>query len=158
MFGLVLFGIGAYVTGKYFSQTHVRVEDWLNPWPLANTSGGQLVQSWYALGNGGIGGTGLGLGQAAYLVSNSNTDFIFAVIGEEMGLLGRTMVVVAFLLLAGRRPPHRPDGPFRVRQAGGHRPHHHHRVPGLLHHRRDRAASCPSPASPCRSSPTADPR
>jgi cell division protein FtsW (lipid II flippase) len=101
VFGLVLFGIGAYVTGKYFAQTHVRVEDWLNPWPLANGSGGQLVQSWYALGNGGIGGTGLGLGQAAYLVSNSNTDFIFAVIGEEMGLLGSSMVVVAFLLLAG---------------------------------------------------------
>ena len=101
VFGLLLFALGAYVTGKYFAQTHVRVEDWLNPWPLANTSGGQLVQSWYALGNGGIGGTGLGLGQAAYLVSNSNTDFIFAVIGEEMGLLGSSMVIVAFLLLAG---------------------------------------------------------
>ena len=101
VFGLILFGVGAYVTGKYFSQTHIRVEDWLNPWPLANGSGGQLVQSWYALGNGGIGGTGLGLGQAAYLVSNANTDFIFAVIGEEMGLLGSTMVVVAFLLLVG---------------------------------------------------------
>ncbi len=99
--GLVLFGIGAYVTGKYFSQTHIRVEDWLNPWPLANGSGGQLVQSWYALGNGGIGGTGLGLGQAAYQVTNSNTDFIFVVIGEEMGLLGATMVLVAFLLLVG---------------------------------------------------------
>jgi len=99
--GLVLFGIGAYVTGKYFSQTHVRVEDWLNPWPLANTSGRQLVQSWYALGNGGIGGTGLGLGQAAYLVTTSYTDFIFAVIGEEMGLLGATMILVAFLLLVG---------------------------------------------------------
>jgi peptidoglycan glycosyltransferase len=101
VFGLLLFGVGAYVTGKYFAQTHIRVEDWLNPWPLANGTGGQLVQSWYALGNGGIGGTGLGLGQAAYLVSNSNTDFIFAVIGEEMGLLGSSMVVVAFLLLAG---------------------------------------------------------
>ena len=99
--GLVLFGIGAYITGKYFAQTHIRVEDWLNPWPLANGSGGQLVQSWYALGNGGIGGAGLGLGQAAYEVANANTDFIFVVIGEEMGLLGSTMVVVAFLLLVG---------------------------------------------------------
>ena len=58
--GLVLFGVGAYVTGKYFSQTHIRVEDWLEPVAVANGSGGQLVQSWYALGNGGIGGTGLG--------------------------------------------------------------------------------------------------
>jgi cell division protein FtsW (lipid II flippase) len=99
--GLVLFGVGAYIAGKYFAQTHIRVEDWLNPWPRANIDGRQLVQSWYALGNGGIGGTGLGLGQAAFLVTNSNTDFIFAVIGEEMGLLGSTMVVVAFLLVVG---------------------------------------------------------
>ena len=101
LLGIVLFAAGAYVSGKYFSQTHIRVEDWLNPWPLANGSGGQLVQSWYALGSGGIGGTGLGLGQAAYEVANSNTDFIFAVIGEEMGLLGASMVLVAYLLLVG---------------------------------------------------------
>ena len=101
VFGLVLFGIGAYIAGKYFAQTHVRVADWLNPWPLANTSGGQLVQSWYSLGSGGIGGSGLGLGSAAYQVTNANTDFIFVVIGEEMGLLGSTMVVTAFLLLVG---------------------------------------------------------
>ena len=99
--GLVLFGIGAYVTSKYFNQTHVRVEDWLNPWRLANGSGRQLVQSWFAMGSGGIGGSGLGLGVGAYLIANSRTDFIFAVIGEEMGLLGSTMVVVAFLLLVG---------------------------------------------------------
>jgi cell division protein FtsW (lipid II flippase) len=99
--GLVLFGIGAYVTSKYFSQTHIRVEDWLNPWRLANGSGRQLVQSWFALGSGGVGGTGLGLGAGAYLITNSRTDFIFAVIGEEMGLLGSTMVIVAFLLLVG---------------------------------------------------------
>ena len=99
--GLVLFAVGAYVSGKYFSQTHIRVEDWLDPWKLANGSGGQLVQSWYALGSGGIGGSGLGLGAGAYLIANARTDFIFAVIGEEMGLLGSTMVVVAFLLLVG---------------------------------------------------------
>jgi len=101
LFGLILFGIGAYIAGKYFGQTHVRVADWLNPWPLANGSGNQLVQSWYSLGSGGIGGSGLGLGSAAYQVSNANTDFIFVVIGEEMGLLGSTMVVTAFLLLVG---------------------------------------------------------
>jgi len=101
LLGLVLFGVGAYITSKYFSQTHIRVEDWLDPWRLANGSGRQLVQSWFALGSGGIGGTGLGLGAGAYLIANSRTDFIFAVIGEEMGLLGSTMVVVAFLLLVG---------------------------------------------------------
>jgi len=99
--GLVLFAFGAYITAKYFNQTHVRVSDWLDPWKLANGSGRQLVQTWYALGSGGIGGSGLGLGAAAYLIANSRTDFIFAVIGEEMGLLGSTMVIVAFLLLVG---------------------------------------------------------
>ena len=78
------------------------MEDWLTrgSWPTA--SGRQLVQSWYALGSGGIGGTGLGLGPGVPSRSPyPNTDFIFAVIGEEMGLLGSTMVVVAFLLLVG---------------------------------------------------------
>jgi cell division protein FtsW (lipid II flippase) len=59
------------------------------------------VQSWYALGSGGIGGAGLGLGAGAYSIPVPNTDFIFAVIGEEMGLLGSTMILVAFLLLVG---------------------------------------------------------
>lgn len=98
---IVLFGAGAYVTGRYLGQTHIRVEDWLDPWKYANGSGRQLVQAWYSLGSGGIGGSGLGLGSGAYTIPVPNTDFIFAVIGEEMGLLGSTMVIVAFLLLVG---------------------------------------------------------
>jgi cell division protein FtsW (lipid II flippase) len=99
--GVVLFAGGAYFAGKYLNQTHIRIEDWLDPWKLRNGSGAQLVQTWYALGSGGIGGSGLGLGFGAYQITYSNADFIFAVIGEEMGLLGSTMVVVAFLLLVG---------------------------------------------------------
>jgi cell division protein FtsW (lipid II flippase) len=99
--GIILFGIGAFLSGRYLYQTHIRVEDWLDPWRYASTSGEQLVQSWYSLGSGGIGGSGLGLGIGAYKIPVPNTDFIFAVIGEEMGLLGSTMVVVAFLLLVG---------------------------------------------------------
>ncbi len=107
--GVVLFGIGAYIAGRYFSQVHIRVEDWLDPWKYANGSGAQLVQSWYALGSGGIGGSGLGLGAGAYLISIPQSDFIFAIIGEEMGLLGASMVIVAFLLLVG--------GGLRIAQA-----------------------------------------
>ncbi|HWF22296.1 MAG TPA: FtsW/RodA/SpoVE family cell cycle protein [Acidimicrobiales bacterium] len=100
--GIVAFGIGAFLAGKFLSQTHIRVEIWLDPWKiLPNDPGGQLRQSWFALGNGGIGGTGLGLGSGAYSIPNSNSDFIFSVLGEEMGLLGATMVVVAFLMLVG---------------------------------------------------------
>jgi cell division protein FtsW (lipid II flippase) len=101
LLGVILFAIGAYVTSKYFAQTHVRVETWLNPWPLADGTGRQLVQTWYALGSGGIGGSGLGLGAGAYLITNSRTDFIFAVIGEEMGMFGATMIVIAFMTLVG---------------------------------------------------------
>jgi cell division protein FtsW (lipid II flippase) len=99
--GVVLFLIGAYVASHYFSQTQVRVDDWLDPWKYANGSGRQLVQSWYAMGSGGIAGSGLGLGFGAYDIPVANADFIFAVIGEEMGLLGSTMVIVAFMLLVG---------------------------------------------------------
>jgi cell division protein FtsW (lipid II flippase) len=99
--GIVLFAVGAYLAGRYLGQTHIRVETWLDPGKYANTSGRQLVQSWFALGSGGIGGSGLGLGFGAYQIPIPQTDFIFAIIGEEMGLLGSTMVVVAFLLLVG---------------------------------------------------------
>ncbi|HEY5108955.1 MAG TPA: FtsW/RodA/SpoVE family cell cycle protein [Acidimicrobiales bacterium] len=99
--GLVMFGVGAYITTKYFNQTHVRVQTWLNPWKYADGNGRQLVQSWYALGSGGVGGSGLGLGFGAYSIPNSRTDFIFATIGEEMGLMGSSMIVVAYMLLVG---------------------------------------------------------
>ncbi|HEX4219947.1 MAG TPA: FtsW/RodA/SpoVE family cell cycle protein [Acidimicrobiales bacterium] len=99
--GVVAFAIGAYLAGKFLSQTHIRVETWIDPWKYFNGNGRQVSESWFALGNGGIGGTGLGLGAGAYTITNPNTDFIFAVIGEEMGLLGSTMIVVAFLLLVG---------------------------------------------------------
>ena len=100
--GVVLFAIGAYLASHYFYQTHIRVETWLDPWKiLPNDPGEQLRQAWYSLGSGGIGGSGLGLGSGAYQIPVPQTDFIFAIIGEEMGLLGSTMVVVAFLLLVG---------------------------------------------------------
>lgn len=107
--GLLLFAIGAFVAGRYLGQTHIRVETWLNPGKVANGPGTQLVQSWYALGSGGIGGSGLGLGFGAYRIPVPQSDFIFAVFGEEMGLLGSSMLVVAFLLLAG--------GGLRIAQA-----------------------------------------
>ena len=66
--GVIAFAIGAYLAGKYLQQTNIRVETWLDPWKTINTSGQQLAQSWFALGTGGIGGTGLGLGRGAYSI------------------------------------------------------------------------------------------
>ncbi len=101
--GLLLFAVGAYLASHYFYQTHVRIEIWLDPWKVIPPldPGGQLREAWYAMGSGGIVGSGLGLGFGAYSIPNVRTDFIFAAIGEEMGLFGSTMVVVAFLLLVG---------------------------------------------------------
>ncbi len=97
--GLVLFAAASYVAVRYSAVTHERIDIWLNPW--TSTNGGQLRMAWYAMGSGGIGGSGLGLGFGAYSIPVAQSDFIFAVISEEMGLLGSTMLVTAFLLLVG---------------------------------------------------------
>ena len=79
------------------------METWLDPWKiLPNDPGDQLRPGVVRAGQRRASADpGLGLGFGAYQIPNAKTDFIFAVIGEEMGLLGSTMVVVAFLLLVG---------------------------------------------------------
>jgi cell division protein FtsW (lipid II flippase) len=102
--GLVLFGVGAYVAARYFGQVHLRVSEWQNPWPTAtnpNPHGYQLSQAWYSMGDGGVGGTGLGFDHYAGYIPELTSDMIFAAIGTEMGLVGCTAVVVAFILLIG---------------------------------------------------------
>jgi cell division protein FtsW (lipid II flippase) len=104
--GLVLFVVGAFISSQLFSQVHVRVEAWLHPWTHASTSAYQLVQGLYGMGLGGLTGTGLGYG---YLHATSTlpgfplpySDYIFASFGEEMGLLGTSIIVFAFVLLVG---------------------------------------------------------
>jgi cell division protein FtsW (lipid II flippase) len=98
--GAVLFVAGAYVGAHLFSQVGERVSVWLDPWTQASTNGYQLVQGEYALGSGGLTGVGLGLGHPT-LIPVVTSDFIFAAIGEELGLLGTTAVVVAFVVLVG---------------------------------------------------------
>jgi cell division protein FtsW (lipid II flippase) len=100
--GFLLFAGGAYVAARYFGQVHIRVSEWLNPWPTpANPSPGQLAAGWYGLGSGGIGGTGLGLDHYAGLIPVLTTDMIFAAIGIEMGMIGAVAVVIGYLLIVG---------------------------------------------------------
>ena len=73
---------------------------WLNPWGHYGSYGYQTVQGELALGRGGLTGSGLGLG-TPYNIPVAYSDFIFAAIGEELGLLGTTAVVVGFLLVVG---------------------------------------------------------
>jgi cell division protein FtsW (lipid II flippase) len=99
--GLVLFGVGAFIAAHYFSQVHLRVDQWMNPWPSPTTGDSQLAQAQFSLGSGGVGGTGLGFDHYAGYISQLTSDMIFAAIGTEMGLVGGAAVVVAYILLVG---------------------------------------------------------
>ena len=76
-----------------------RILAYLNPWAYAKGSGFQLVQSYLALGLGGLWGVGLGQSrQKLFYLPAAQTDFIFSIIGEELGLIGTVSIVVLFML------------------------------------------------------------
>ena len=116
----LLFGAGAFVAWRAFSHVQVRVDNWLDPWRDVADTGFQTVQATFALAFGGITGTGPGLGSPGRIPA-AETDFIFAAIGEELGLLGTTAVLVAFLLMVGTglRIALRADSPFEKLLAAG---------------------------------------
>lgn len=101
--GSALFGIGAFVGYRTFTHVQSRVEVWLDVFDprLIDGPSYQLAQSLFALATGGLFGTGLGQGRPD-LIPAAHTDFIFSVIGEELGLFGTTAIVLAFLLLIAR--------------------------------------------------------
>jgi cell division protein FtsW len=80
-----------------------RFLSWLNPWEDALDSGYQLVNSFIAIGSGTLFGAGLGQGvQKLHYLPEPHTDFIFAVLAEEFGLFGATLVIVLFSVLVYR--------------------------------------------------------
>ena len=101
--GGVLFGVGAYFGYQMFSHVQTRVSSWLNVFDpkLIDNESYQLAQSLFALATGGLFGTGLGLGRPD-LIPAAHTDFIFSVIGEELGLLGTAGILVCFMLMVAR--------------------------------------------------------
>lgn len=77
-----------------------RIMAFLDPWTDPYDSGFQIIQSLVAFGKGGIRGQGLGIGeQKLFYLPEAHTDFIFSVIGEELGLLGVLLVAALFLLV-----------------------------------------------------------
>ena len=98
--GALLFSGAAYLAWTQFSHVQDRVSIWLDPWSDPENAGYQVIQAAYAMAWGGTTGTGPGLGVAGRIPADES-DFIFAVIGEELGLLGATAVLCAFLLIAG---------------------------------------------------------
>ena len=120
LIGLLLFSGGAYVSYQRFTHVQTRVEAWVDPWQDPKNKGFQIIEGSFAMAEGGLTGTGLGLGRP-YKVPRVETDFIFAAIGEELGLLGSTAVLIAFLLIvaSGLRIAVRARHPFEKMLAAG---------------------------------------
>lgn len=77
-----------------------RIMAFLDPWNDPFDTGFQIIQSLVAFGKGGVLGQGLGIGeQKLFYLPEAHTDFIFSVIGEELGLVGVLLVAALFLLL-----------------------------------------------------------
>lgn len=98
--GLVLFMGGAFVSWRRFSHVQTRVNAWLDPWDDPLGGGYQIIEAQFGLASGGLTGTGPGRGYPQR-VPAAETDFIFATIGEELGLLGATAILMAFVLMIG---------------------------------------------------------
>jgi cell division protein FtsW len=80
-----------------------RISSFLDPLDSPQDSGYQLIQSLYALGHGGL--TGMGIGQSVqklFYLPEAHTDFIFAVIGEEFGFVGTSLLIIVFFLFIWR--------------------------------------------------------
>ncbi len=99
--GLGSFAVGVYVAYQLFDRIAVRVQNWINPWADPLNAGFQQIQAEYSLAAGHIFGTGLGYGHPQYIPA-VETDYIFAALGEELGLLGTIAIVALFLLLVAR--------------------------------------------------------
>ena len=80
-----------------------RITTFLDPWSDPRGSGFQIIQSWLAFGNGGLLGQGIGGSQQKlFYLPEAHTDFIFAIVGEELGLVGALAIVGLFVVLAWR--------------------------------------------------------
>lgn len=104
-----LFGLGlVMLPALYYIIMNVdyrrrRIMAFLNPWEDPTNSGFQIIQSWIAVGSGGVYGKGLGESkQKLFYLPEAHTDFIFSVIGEELGFLGVFVISSMFLVLIVR--------------------------------------------------------
>jgi cell division protein FtsW (lipid II flippase) len=105
--GGALFLAGAAFVYQVVPRVQDRVSIWLDPWPYAENEGYQLVQSLFAISFGGFGGTGLGNGTFStpggqQLIPFLNTDFIYAALAHELGLIGISAVLLVYMLFVAR--------------------------------------------------------
>jgi cell division protein FtsW (lipid II flippase) len=111
-FVFVAGGMGLFLAGSAFvyqvvPRVQERVSNWLDPWPHASDTAYQLVQSLFAIAFGGFAGTGLGRGtftdaDGHVLIPYLNTDFIYAALAHELGLVGIAAVLLVYMLFVSR--------------------------------------------------------
>jgi cell division protein FtsW len=123
-FGLVLGLVAGAITLLAFAAPYrlVRLTSFVDPFKDPQGSGYHTVEGLYALASGGVFGVGLGQGTSKYgWVPNANSDYVFAIIGEELGLIGCLAVLALFGLFAytGLRIVRRNADPFVRLAAGG---------------------------------------
>ena len=94
-------GAGAYASYLLFDHVRARIAIWQDPWATYSTSGYQIAQGLMAIASGGLWGLGLGQGSPK-MIPAYHTDYIFAVICEEFGILFGIGVIVLYLLIAVR--------------------------------------------------------
>lgn len=99
--GTLLFSLGAGMCYLFYRHVQVRVAIWLNPWNDIDGKGYQIVQSLFAIGSGGVYGTGLGLGRPN-LIPAVHTDFVYSAWSEEMGFLGAVALLLIYCLIIYR--------------------------------------------------------
>lgn len=98
--GIILFFSAASGAYKFFSHVRIRFDSWLNPFANFDQNY-QIIQSQFGMAYGGLLGTGWGLGRPS-ITPLAQSDFIFPSLGEELGMLGMTAIVLLYLCLANR--------------------------------------------------------
>jgi cell division protein FtsW (lipid II flippase) len=118
--GLLLLLIAAGLAYHLFGVVKLRVDIWIDPWTTADSDAYQVVQSLMAISAGGVFGQGIGQGQPQ-IIPVAHSDFVFAVIAEEWGVLGVLGVLIALggLVVRGMRIAVRARQPFRSLLASG---------------------------------------
>jgi cell division protein FtsW (lipid II flippase) len=102
LIGLLLFMGGAYSSYLLVARVQLRVAVWLHPFDDPFNTGYQIVQSLFALGSGGLFGSGPGAGTPNLLSLYASSDFVVAALGEEVGLFGLTALLMLYALIAAR--------------------------------------------------------
>lgn len=98
---LAVLGALSYLLGMLMPYRRARLLSFLDPWAHRTSSGYQVVQSLVGFADGGLVGVGLGASKSKFgYLPNAHTDFIFSVIGAELGLIGSLLVVALFVALA----------------------------------------------------------